>query len=143
MILSTAVLQCIVDAGRVNNINPDIIFSVILTEGGFSGSESLNKNGTRDLGLMQINDKTWLGLIANKLFNGDKKKAYQSLKNDECFNVYVGSWILSNSIRIEHGDLWQGIGRYHSATEKYKYSYQVKVKQKLNHIKKYGISYKN
>lgn len=143
MMLSTAVLECIVDAGRVNHINPDIIFSVILTEGGYSGAESLNKNGTKDLGLMQINDKTWLGLIANKLFDGNSKKAYQTLKNDECFNVYVGSWILSNSILLEHGDLWQGVGRYHSATKKYKLSYQVKVKEKFNYIRKFGISYRD
>lgn len=141
MMLSTVALACILDASKVNKINPDIILSIILTEGGYSGAEIKNSNGSKDLGLMQINDKTWLGLVSSKIFAGNRKKAYNKLKTDECFNIYVGSWILSNSIRMAHNDLWEGIGRYHSATPKYKYIYQTKVKKKLKYITNYRMKY--
>lgn len=67
-----------------------------------------------------------------KLFNNQHDKAYNALKDNGCFNIYIGSWILAHSIRKEKGDVWEGVGRYHSATPKYKYRYIEKVKKVYN-----------
>ncbi|EPA1481840.1 lytic transglycosylase, partial [Salmonella enterica subsp. enterica serovar Infantis] len=55
-------------------------------------------------------------------------RAYQVLKNDDCFNIQVGTWILKRSIILENGDLWEGVGRYHSSTLRLKKRYIKKVK---------------
>lgn len=128
MIFSTIILSCILQAGQANKLDPDIIASIILTEGGYTGAESKNKNKSVDLGIMQINDKAWLPLVSSKLFAGDSVLAYSRLKNDDCFNIFVGSWILANAVKKSAGNLWQGVGLYHSATPKYKYIYQKKVR---------------
>lgn len=93
---------------------------------------SVNKNGSHDLGMMQINTKAWLPLISQTFFSGDKNKAYKMLKDDVCFNISVGAWILSYAIRSEKGNVWEGVGRYHSVTPEYKYKYINRVRRIYN-----------
>lgn len=66
---------------------------------------SRNKNGTEDLGIMQINTGAWLNLISHSFFDGNNEKAYIRLRDDGCFNIYVGAWILGRAIRMEGGYL--------------------------------------
>lgn len=119
---------CLINASVANNIDPKLLTAIAVVEGGKPGLVSVNKNGTHDLGVMQINTGAWLKTISNTFFNGDNNQAYIRLKNDGCFNIAVGAWILSYSIRNENGDIWEGVGRYHSRTPKYKYRYIRKVK---------------
>ncbi|EFI3662602.1 lytic transglycosylase domain-containing protein [Escherichia coli] len=119
---------CLINASVANNIDPKLLTAIAVVEGGKPGLVSVNKNGTHDLGVMQINTGAWLKTISNTFFNGDNNQAYIRLKNDGCFNIAVGAWILSYSIRNENGDVWEGVGRYHSRTPKYKYRYIRKVK---------------
>ncbi len=138
MILTTAILSCILQAAQANNINPDIIASVILTEGGYTGAVSKNKNKSVDLGVMQINDKAWLPLVSSKLFDGNKFMAYHRLKNDDCFNIFVGSWILAEAIKNSGGNLWEGVGLYHSANPRLKYIYKKKVINNYSNLRHKG-----
>ncbi|EIJ2839252.1 bundle-forming pilus lytic transglycosylase BfpH, partial [Salmonella enterica] len=89
---------------------------------------------SHDLGIMQINTHAWLKLISKSFFNGDERSAYTKLKDDACFNISVGAWILRRSIIFEGGNLWEGVGRYHSATPEYKYRYIDKVKNVYGQI---------
>ncbi|HDQ7021290.1 TPA: lytic transglycosylase domain-containing protein [Escherichia coli] len=125
---------CLLNASMANNIEPKLLASVILVEGGKNGTVSKNKNGSHDLGIMQINSKAWLPLVSTVFFSGNKDKAYTALKNDGCFNISVGAWILSYSIRLENGKIWEGVGRYHSNTTIYKHKYINKVKQTYDKI---------
>ncbi|EFI3633468.1 lytic transglycosylase domain-containing protein, partial [Escherichia coli] len=104
---------CLINASVANNIDPKLLTAIAVVEGGKPGLVSVNKNGTHDLGVMQINTGAWLKTISNTFFNGDNNQAYIRLKNDGCFNIAVGAWILSYSIRNENGDVWEGVGRYH------------------------------
>ncbi len=126
--LIAGIAACVINASSVNNIDPELLLSVIAVEGGMPGSVSVNKNGSKDLGIMQINTQAWLKFVSENFFNGDNQFAYNRLKDDACFNISVGAWILRHSIIIEGGNVWEGVGRYHSATPVYKYRYINKVK---------------
>ncbi|EBA4959751.1 lytic transglycosylase domain-containing protein [Salmonella enterica subsp. enterica serovar Teshie] len=119
---------CLIQAAAVNHIPAEIITSIISVEGGRHGLAVANKNNTEDLGIMQINTGAWLSLVSNVFFDSDSDRAYQVLKNDDCFNIQVGTWILRRSIILENGDLWEGVGRYHSSTLRLKKRYIKKVK---------------
>ena len=125
---------CLLAASYANNLEPRLLMSVIAVEGGRIGLAAKNKNGTEDLGIMQINTGAWLKLVSRVFFLGDKEKAYIRLKDDGCFNISVGAWILSTSIRQEKGDVWSSLGRYHSNTPFYKNRYISKVRYKYRKI---------
>ncbi|EMW3203334.1 lytic transglycosylase domain-containing protein [Escherichia coli] len=125
---------CLFAASQANYVDPKLLVSVIATEGGYPGLASRNKNGTEDLGIMQINTGAWLKLVSDSFFIGNSEKAYTKLKDDGCFNIYVGAWILGRSIRMEGGDIWQGVGRYHSSTFSYKQRYIRRVQEKYKNI---------
>lgn len=130
MSVLTPVFICLIQASYVNHIPVEILTSVISVEGGKHGISVINKNNTEDLGIMQINTGTWLPLVSKTFFNNNTAVAYDKLKNDDCFNIQVGAWILGYSIYLEKGNLWNGVGRYHSATPVLKKNYKEKVKSK-------------
>ncbi|ENZ0047481.1 lytic transglycosylase domain-containing protein [Escherichia coli] len=125
---------CLIAASQANHVTPELLVSVIAVEGGASGVASKNKNGTEDLGIMQINTGAWLKLVSESFFDGNNEKAYIKLRDDGCFNIYVGAWILGRAIRIEDGDIWQGVGRYHSITYRHKQKYIRRVSEKYQSI---------
>lgn len=135
MSVKVFLLSCLLQASSTNNLDPKLVASVIGVEGGSAGLVSVNKNGSEDLGIMQINDKVWLPIVSKALFKGDENKARYALINDPCFNIKVGSWILSRAIKEADGDVYKGVGFYHSHNEKYANEYANKVlKYKKNHF---------
>ncbi|HBC1012729.1 TPA: lytic transglycosylase domain-containing protein [Escherichia coli] len=126
----TPLMVCLLSASQANHIEPELLVSVISVEGGYSGLASKNKNGTEDLGIMQINTGAWLKLVSDSFFSGDRSKAYIKLRDDGCFNMYVGAWILGAAIRTEGGNVWEGVGRYHSVTYRHKERYKHLVRSK-------------
>lgn len=78
-----------------------------------------NKNGTRDIGLMQINIDTWQDDLA-------KFGITDAHLLDPCLNVSVGAWILARLI-ARHGMTWEAIGRYHSSTPGRKENYAIDI----------------
>lgn len=81
-----------------------------------------NTNGTRDTGLMQIND-WWLPTLAKF---GIKKSDLL----DACTSAYVGAWILAHSIK-RHGLTWRAVGAYNSPTPANQKIYAEKVNRAL------------
>lgn len=77
-----------------------------------------NKNGSLDLGMMQINT-IWLGSL------GRYGITSQQLM-DGCTSVYVGAWILSKNFRT-YGNTWRAIGAYNSGNPAIGYNYARKV----------------
>ncbi|HBA6946221.1 TPA: lytic transglycosylase domain-containing protein, partial [Escherichia coli] len=124
------VYECLIDASAANQVSPEIVTSIISVEGGRHGASNSNKNKTQDLGIMQINTGAWLPLISHTFFLSDDNAAYNALKYDDCFNIQVGVWILSYSIYLEGGSVWDGVGRYHSGTQNLKENYVKKVKER-------------
>lgn len=128
-ILTSALLSCVLQASSAVQVPPQLLVSVMSVEGGEIGVVAHNRNATEDLGLMQINTGAWLDLVARANFNGNRRQAYLRLRDDGCYNIEVGAWILSRAIDDEGGNLWAGVGRYHSSTPALKRSYQERVKR--------------
>jgi soluble lytic murein transglycosylase-like protein len=128
-LLTSALLSCVLQASSTVEVAPQLLVSVMSVEGGESGMASRNRNATEDLGLMQINTGAWLDLVARAQFDGNRRQAYLRLRDDGCYNIEVGAWILSRAIADEGGDVWAGVGRYHSSTPALKRSYQGQVRR--------------
>ena len=77
-----------------------------------------NRNGTRDIGHMQINTG-WLptlqhfGISEDRLF-------------DVCTNTYVGAWILAQNIS-KLGYSWDAIGAYNAVSPRKRSVYAQKI----------------
>jgi len=112
-------IECINQAAVTYYVPAKVIISVIATEGGNVGAAHPNKNGTYDLGPMQVNT-SWLPTI--------QKYGYTQklLQYDPCVNVMAGTWILSNKI-IQSQDYWSGVANYHSVTPMLNARYKLKV----------------
>lgn len=113
-------ISCINRAAMEFHVPATLIVSILSIERGANGTISRNKNGTYDMGTMQINSK-WLPTL--------KKYGYSEndIIYDTCKNVYVGTWILANKIS-KNNELWKGVGDYHSRQPSLNYSYSNKVK---------------
>lgn len=101
--------------------------------GGSRGAPiSANRNGTEDIGLMQINS-SWLATLRK---HGISKEGLL----DTCVNFYVGAWILRQAINEADGDVWAGVGAYHSPTPARQQNYRRLVAQKLHGIRARGLN---
>lgn len=93
------------------------------SDGNCQAVGSTNRNGTYDIGCMQINS-AWLPRLA-KQFGLTEHDLF-----DPCTNVNVGAWILAKNFRA-HGDTWRAVGAYNAATETKRIAYAWKVRSKL------------
>ncbi len=101
-----------------------VIVSVLVTEGAAPGIEKHNKNGTSDLGALQINSR-WLKVLQPYGITRDQ------LKYDPCVNVMVGAWILGKKMAgaAGQGDYWHGVAAYNSITPGINAAYKTKVRR--------------
>ena len=127
--LGAVLVACVLQAASVQQLPPELLIAVIKVEGGAPGVASKNSNRTEDLGVMQVNTGAWLDLVARAHFAGNKDQAYTQLRDDGCYNIQVGAWILRRAIDQSSGDFWHGVGRYHSATPLYNQRYQARVQR--------------
>lgn len=119
MIFHGVPLECINHAAEMFHVPATIIVAVMKIENGWNGAAIKNKNGTYDLGVMQVNS-SWLTQL--KTYGITR----QSLQFDPCINVHTATWILAKG--LAKGEGWQGVGNYHSATPINNQRYRQKVK---------------
>ncbi|WP_345828064.1 lytic transglycosylase domain-containing protein [Erwinia sp. HDF1-3R] len=102
---SPAFADCWEEAGARYGIEPELLQAIAIVESGLD-AEAINKNrdGTQDVGLMQINSSHFPTL---KKFNITR----QALIKDPCQNVMTGAWILAGNFR-QLGYSWQAVGAY-------------------------------
>ena len=116
-------------AGEYYGIDPWLLRAIAKVESGFNPNAiGKNKNGTIDIGMMQINDKVWLPVLAR---NGISKK----MLHDPCVSVYVGAWILKQNFQ-QYGYTPFAIGAYNSRTPAINKVYREKVYAAYNKITK-------
>lgn len=106
------VYQCSREAADLYEVSPYLVQTVMKIEGGWAGAYIHNTNGTYDMGPMQINS-IWVDEI--KRIEGLDVDA-NKLRDDACYNIYIGTWILAKRIVEADGDVWKGLGNYHSKT---------------------------
>lgn len=102
--------QCVVEAAQRYQVPGLLIYSVWRKEGGEVGKISKkNRNGTYDIGPMQINS-SWLATLSK--FNIDEER----LTWDACSNIHVGAWILRSNY-ARYGDWTKAIISYNIGTQ--------------------------
>lgn len=111
--------KCIVGAARYHGVNPYLLRAILMVESSLNPKAmNVNTNGTRDIGVAQINS-IHLPVLQNHGIN-------ESHLMDGCVNTYVGAWLLRKQIS-RYGLNWFGIAAYHSVTPDKNFRYQVLV----------------
>lgn len=100
--------HCFTEASARYNVPASLLKAIAKHEsGGRIHAVNTNTNGSRDIGLMQINSG-WLPVLQR-----------HSLKEqdlyDPCVNVLIAAWILSNNFQ-RLGYTTQGLGAYNAVT---------------------------
>lgn len=107
-------MDCIPYISEQYQVPQSIIKSVIKNESSWKNVISVNKDGSKDIGVMQINT-WWLPILKkHNIFKADLMNV--------CTNIAVGSWIL----RYEylHFKNWQNaLASYNAGRGKYKNPY--------------------
>lgn len=113
--------QCWADASARYNVPVDLLYAIARVEtGNRAGLVSRpNKNGSYDIGLMQINSMHLRRLAKNGITERD-------LLGKPCVNLHVGAMILSEMIS-RHGYTWVAIGAYNAGSHDKRIIYARKV----------------
>lgn len=105
-------------------VSPFILYSIAKTESSLNPKaiNKANKNGSEDVGMMQINSFWYptlakYGISRQHLFN-------------PCVSLEVAGWILSQNMD-RHGNTWKAIGAYNAVTPSKQQKYASKVFQNL------------
>lgn len=110
---------CFYSAARRYGVNPALLWSIAKIESGFNPSATQsNKNGSTDIGVMQINT-AWLSKL--RTYGISRAALF-----DPCVNIHVGAWILAKDM-ARHGNTWKAVGSYNAATPAKQLSYAQKV----------------
>ena len=119
-------VECVQHVAESSGVHPDILFAIAMVEGGEVGKVSpANKNGSQDIGFMQINSihlprLKKMGVTA------------QQLRDDGCINFKVAAWrvasVTNNRTNLSDPDSYlQSIAAYHSYTEEHNRAYAKKL----------------
>ena len=111
--------KCILEAADYHGVNPYLLRAILMVESQLNPKAvNINKNGTRDIGVAQINS-IHLPVLQS---HGIKENHLM----DACVNTYVGAWLLRKQI-ARYGMNWFGVAAYHSVTPDKNFRYQVLV----------------
>ncbi|MGL4208742.1 MAG: lytic transglycosylase domain-containing protein [Candidatus Adiutrix sp.] len=120
--LSPVTFECVEKTCLEFDLPLALIMGIMATEKGQVGKISKNKNGTYDIGPMQINS-IWLPkLKAVGISEPD-------LLNDGCVNVLVAGWLMRSLLK--NSSTPTAIAHYHSRTPRLGARYLAAVKQRL------------
>lgn len=115
--------HCFEQAGARYGIAPVLLEAISTVEsGGNPQARNVNRDGSEDLGHMQINSR-WLGILAS--YGIDRQKLL-----DPCLNTHIGAWILAQNIR-RHGYGWEAVGAYNARSPAKRNAYSHRVAARL------------
>lgn len=115
---------CFEDAAKTYDLNPKLLEIIAMTESNLRpDAVNKNRNGTLDIGLMQINS-SWiriLGLDAGYLIE------------NPCYNALIGARILRECID-RHGYTWEAVGCYNASAREKRIRYSWRIFNKLKNV---------
>lgn len=109
-----------IEAGKKYGVNPQLLWAIAKTESQFNPNafNQKNKNGSYDIGIMQINsihlDELWIkyGISENDLYNPR-------------LNIHIGAKILKDCLNKHKDNLTNGITCYNGKIENNPYGEKV------------------
>lgn len=105
-------MQCVSENAKDYHLSPFVLLSILKVESnGRTGRVGKNTNGTEDIGPSQFNTNTWAKVLTQKY-----KIPRDALLNNMCQSIRALAFAVRTEINAAGGDLWQGIGNYHSRT---------------------------
>lgn len=120
---------CFEDAGKQYGIPYRLLESIAGIESNMNpGAFNVNRNGSFDVGLMQINS-FWIKMLE---LNKDE------LVSNPCYNVMIGANILKQCVD-RYGFNWEAVGCYNATDSQKKIKYSWKIFQKLKSKEKYQM----
>jgi hypothetical protein len=108
---------------------PQALPAIYRVENGRAGYVQRNRNGTEDIGSMQINS-LWLPILAHSTGLAPRRLRSALIRQD-CFNVAVAGAILRIYLNEAGDDLVRAIGYYHSHTPALREAYQMRVLRQM------------
>lgn len=114
---------CWDEAAQRYQVSSALLYAIARTESGLNPlAVGRNSNGSRDIGLMQINS-SWLPTLAAHGIN--ERDLFEP-----CTNIHVGAWVLAgNFSRL--GYTWDAVGAYNARSPALRRAYVDKVRRHL------------
>ena len=114
---------CWQEAAARYQVNSTLLQAIASTESAMNPrAVGRNRNGSRDVGLMQINS-AWLPTLAR--YGITERDLF-----DPCTSIHVGAWILAgNMSRL--GYTWEAVGAYNAVSPTRRRTYIEKVRRHL------------
>jgi len=110
---------CWEQVARWYGVNVHLLYAIAKTESNLNPvAINRNKNGSYDIGLMQINS-SWLPLLK-------KYGVEEHQLKDACTNLQVGAWILAQNMQ-RMGPTWEAVGAYNARNPQLRIKYAQKV----------------
>ncbi|HXQ52377.1 MAG TPA: lytic transglycosylase domain-containing protein [Stellaceae bacterium] len=117
---------CISAAALSYGVSEPALWMILKTESGRVGACTVQSNGSHDCGPAQINAETWTLHFA-QLLHRPVDEMFYAIRDNGCFNITAAAYILRLKVEEARGDVWDGIGRYNSATPALKHAYQQRI----------------
>lgn len=120
LLASGGASACWEEAAERYGVNPYVLYAIAKTESSLNPSamNRSNKNGSYDIGLMQINS-SWLPTLR-------KHGIDEAQLMDACTNIHVGAWVLAQNMR-RMGNSWEAVGAYNARNADLRIKYANKV----------------
>lgn len=115
-------MDCLTYAADHYEVPVEIVRSIIQVESNGRNVIAKNRDGSLDIGVMQINT-FWL----DKLKRHDIKK--EDLQN-KCTNIAVGTWILRYNFSVTQ-NWFDSIAAYNAGLGRYKKQFAIKYAEKV------------
>ena len=124
LIATSPAHACWEQAAERYGVSPELLYAIARTESGLDPrAVGHNRNGSRDIGLMQINS-AWLprlsalGITERDLLN-------------PCTSIHVGAWILAGNVQ-RLGYTWEAVGAYNATSPALRRAYAERVYRQVS-----------